>query len=72
MAKESKLHFVQILILVSGIVKNAGDRRQMSRHTSEAGWVVKRANNEAVSWVGGRRGCGWTIHGPARGTWFKC
>lgn len=53
-------------------MENAGDSRQVSRHTSEVGWMVKRANNEAVSWVGGRRGCEWTIRGPARGTWFKC
>lgn len=48
----------------------------MNRHTSEAGWMVKRANNEAVSWVGewvgGRRGGEWTVRGPATGTWFKC
>lgn len=35
----------------------------MSGHTSEAGWKVKRANNEAVSWVGGWVG-GVGVRGP--------
>lgn len=40
------------MVEVSGLVKNAGDSRQVSRHTSEAGWMVKRASNEAGSRVG--------------------
>lgn len=55
MAKETTLNFIQVLICFKFREwrKNAGDSRQVNRHTSKAGWMVKRANNEAVSWVGG-------------------